>query len=453
MSTNNRLRLVALVRISKDRDNETSTQTQPWEINAWADANNMEIVHTFTEVARSGFKHIPRPYLNDALAMVRNGLADGIIVWKVDRFTRKGAVEIFGMLATIQQCNGFLVASNDDIDTRRSGMVDVIKLTVIAELAKAESEAKSDRSGAWHRGRLRGTDECRKPLPPVGRRPFGYDRPAANKLVVNDTEAEIVRTIAADFLGGKSMRAIVREMNDNVKREDDERPWTHRGVGYILQSPTIIGGRMVEGTFVRGDWTPILDMDTWNAIGEKLRDPSRRTSPTNLPQWLLTGIATCGREDCNGGMRAKNHAKTGYRYTCKTCGTSVVVKDADAVVEAIVLDALSGDGWKSLRASGRTHDASAIEFLTAKMDHARNRWMDNKDSDAEWDKNKAELTKRMDAIRNAPVVELPDVSDIGKAWPTLPLEGKRQVISAATESIRIMPYTVGTNANDRVIVR
>lgn len=445
-ATATRLRLVALVRISKDRDNETSTETQPWEMRAWADSHGMDIVETFTEVARSGFKHIPRPHLDDALAMVRNGLADGIIVWKVDRFTRKGAIEIFRMLSTIQDGNGFLIASHDGIDTRSGGMVDIIKLTVIAELAKAESEAKSDRSAAWHSGRLRAV------LPPVGRRPFGYNRPSANVLTVNETESAIVKRWANDFVGGRPLRSIVCEANETVKRADDDRPWTHRGVAYILKSPTNLGGRLIDGTLVRGDWTPILDVETWEAVNAKLGDPSRRTATTNKFQWLLTGIGRCGREGCDGSLRAKNHAKTGYRYTCKTCGTSVVVKDADAVVEGIVLETLAGDAWKAMRASGRTHDASAIEFLTAKLAHVQNLWLANKRTDAEYDAIRDEITARLDAIKSAPVLELPDVDDLAAAWPTMSLEGKRQVVSAACEAITIAPHTQGANAMDRVHV-
>jgi hypothetical protein len=313
-------------------------------------------------------------------------------------------------------------------------MADIIKLTVIAEVAKAESEAKSDRSAAWHRGRLR------EVLPPVGRRPFGYDRPSANVLTVNDDEAAIVKRWAKEFVGGRSLQSIAREANATVKRADDDRPWTHRGIAYILKSPTNLGGRLIDGTLMRGDWKPIVDVATWEAVTAKLGDPSRRTATTNKPQWLLTGIARCGKDGCDGSIRAKNHAKTGYRYTCKTCEQSLPVAIADEVVEGTVLALLAGDGWKALRASGRTHDAGAIDFLTARLNHARTRWMDGKDSDSEWDQTKDEINARLDAIRNAPVVEVPNVDDLHKAWPTMPLEGKRQVIAAATQSIRILPH-------------
>lgn len=438
-------RLVAIVRISKDRDNEQSTINQPADMQHWADANGMEIVETFTEVGRSGFKHIPRPRLDDALNMVKHGLADGVIVWKVDRFTRKGAIEIFRMLSIVHAGNGFFIATQDGIDTRNNDMASIIKLTVMAETAKAESDAKSERAKSWHRGRKRGTV-----LPPVGRRPFGYDRPNANVLTVNETEAECVRAMARDFIGGKSMRAIVQELNDSGIRKDG-KPWTHRGVGYIFRSPTIIGGRMDDGKFVAGDWPAIIDVDTWKRCGAILADPSRRTiGATNLPQWLLTGIARCGR--CDGGIRAKNHAKTGKRYTCKACGCSVVMAMADAVVEGIVLDMLAGDSWKALRASGRTHDASAIEFLTARLDHAKQRWMDGKDSDADYDDTKDSINARLAAIKSAPIVELPEVDDLADAWPTMPLEGRRQVIAAACKSIFIIPMVPGMAQVDRIIV-
>jgi len=450
-----RLRLVAIVRISKDRDNESSTANQRYEIPLWADSHGMDIVHTYTEIATSGFKDVPRPHLDDALAMVRNGLADGIIVWKLSRFTRKGAMELFRMMNYCQAGNGFLIATVDGIDTRNADMADIIKLTVIAELAKGESQAKSDHAKSWHRGRLRGTNNNGKPFPPAGRRPFGYDRPTANTLTPNDREAKIVKAMCEDFASGaRSLRRIVRDLNDAGIRKDDGRPWTHRGVGYVVTSPTIAGGRIVAGAFVRGEWDAIVDIELVEACRAKLRDPSRRTITTNEPQWLLTGIATCGREGCEGTFRAKNHATTGHRYTCKACNLSVIVAEADAVVEAYVLRVLSGDGWRMLRASGRTHDASAIEFLTARLDHARTRWMAGKISDSEWDATHDAIMAQVEEIKSAPIVELPDVDDLETAWhhPTyaLSVAHKRQVIEAACESITLLPYRHGLTGYDRV---
>lgn len=440
-----RLRLVALIRISKDRDNEQSTKNQPFEINQWADAHGMDIVQTFTEIATSGFKNVPRPKLDEALAMVKNGLADGVIVWKISRFSRKGAKEIFRMVSAIESGDGFLVATSDGIDTRSAGIADIIKLTVIAELAKGESEQKSDFAASWHRGRLRGNNGV--PLPPVGRRPFGYDR-TPNALTINEAEAKVVRKIAADYLGGKSMRKIVADLNASGIRRDDPRPWTHRGVGYLLSSPTTGGGRIIAGEFVRG-WDAVLDEPTWKAVAAKIA--GQQTGQSVTPAWLITGIATCGKADCGGSIRAKKHAR-GYRYTCKKCEQSIRVDVADAVVESTVLRLLSGDGWNALRAQGKTHDASAIEFLTARLAHARTRWLDGKDSDTEFDATRDEINVRIDAIRSAPVVELPNVPDIAKAWPTMDLASKRQVVDAATKSIRILANTADVTEHDRVEV-
>ena len=449
-----RLRLVKLVRISKDRDNETSTATQNYELDAAVAAHNADVVETFTEVATSGFKDIPRPKLDDALAMVRDGFADGIIVWKVSRFTRKGAMELFRMLGYCQEGNGFLIAASDGIDTRTAGMADIIKLTVIAELAKGESEAKRDLAASWHRGRLRGEKNNGKPMPPAGRRPFGYDRPNANTLIPNVAEAATVKRMAEDFASGrKSMRAIVRELNE---ADATGRNWTHRGVRYVLTSPTNLGGRMVGGAFVKSNWPPIIDRATFDACCAKLADPARRTMTDNRPSWLLTGIATCGRDGCDGSFRAKSHPTTGHRYTCKACSLSVIVAEADAVVGAYVLRVLSGDGWKALRASGRTHDASAVEFLTARRDHARTRWIAGKISDSEWDETLDAITAQIAEIQSAPVVELPDVDDLAAAWnhadpaKRLSIAHKRQVVQAATEAITFRPYRHGLTGYDRV---
>jgi DNA invertase Pin-like site-specific DNA recombinase len=446
-----RLRLVALTRISKDRDNETSTATQPFEMQQWADSHNMEIVEWLEEIGKSGFKTIPRPRLNDALNMVRTGVVDGLIVWKIDRFTRKGAIEIFRMLSVItdENVNGFLIASHDNIDTRNNDMVGIIKLTVMAEVAKAESEAKSDRAKSWHAGRKRNV------ATPIGRRPFGYDRPDRNTLIVNEEEAHCIRIMAKDVLKGKSIRLIARELNESGIRADDQPEWTHRGVQYVLKSATTCGGRIVAGEFVKGDWKAIISRETQLQIIDALSGADRRTSFRNTASWLLSaGVAKCGNGECEGKFRMKQHPQ-GMRYTCLVCASSVRMDMADEVVNDAVLAMFAGDAWKELRAQGRTHDSSAIEFLTNQLAFNEQRWLAGKMTNETFAEREDEINARIAAIQDAPIVMLPNVEDLVTAWnddSMMTLDQKRQVLFAATE-ITIMPYAKrGMNTYDRVIV-
>lgn len=448
MPTPHEPRWIKLVRISKDRDNETSTATQNYELDTWVSHNGGTVVQTFVEEGRSGFKKIPRPYLDEALRLVRTGMADGILIWKLDRFTRKGAIELFRMVSLVSEGNGCIIATHDDIDTRRKGMADVIKMTVIAELAKAESEAKSDRTSSWHRGRMRNVTA------PNGPRPYGYDRPSPDCLIKNEDEALIIKRMASDVLNGQSLRSIARALNEEGIASKTGAPWSSRGVKFIVTNATTAGGRIIDGEFHQGKWAPILTRDEWEQVNEVLRDPDRLCvrPDQRRRRWLLTGLAQCDR--CDGGrLLAKPH-KDGQRYSCTTCGLSIAVTVADAVVESTVLEMLSGEAWNELRASGQRHNNSAVAFLRSKIDAAKDRWMAGSLSDDDYFEHRDELKARIEEIESATPVAVPDVPDIRKAWATWgnSVDLKRQVISACTESIRIKAFGPGATKYDRVII-
>lgn len=457
--TTDQLRLVKLARISMARDDEQSTANQHWELDQAIARLGAVCVAEFVEVGKSGFHDIKRPHLDEALAMVRNGFADGIVVWKFDRFTRKGAKAAFRMIAELESGNGFLIVSHDDIDTRREGMADIIKLVVIAEQAKKESEDKSDRQKSWHRGRARDNKAPNGPIP------FGYDRPQRNKLAINDTEADAVRDMAAMIIGGKSLRHVCRTLTAAGVKPKSGGKWNPVAISRIVRNPVTTGARYVkmdDGTteLVDGGWDAILPRETWEQCNRVLCDPSRNstTPEQRATRYLLSGIATCGRDGCGKGLKSERYPNdpTRRRYGCGACFLSIDMETVDTFVTATTLQYLAGDAWRELRSQGRKYDNAAVERLTAKIATLRERWHDDKLTDEEWFMERDALTARIADIQNAPVLELPDVDDLEAAWnhPTNPLDvdGKRQVIIAATKSVVVLPYASGTTGYDRVLI-
>lgn len=445
--TRTHMRWVKLVRISKDRDDQSSIRDQEFELDQYVTHHGDEVVAEFREEGVSGFKHIRRPSLDKAIEMVRIGLADGILVWKMDRFTRQGAIEQFRMIGMVKEGNGCVVAVADDLDTRRMESSDVIIMTIKAELARDESKRKADLANRWHRGRLRDVK------PPHGPTPFGYESRHKDSLVVDATEAKTAKRINRCVRAGESLRAIARALNDDGIASKTGAPWTPRTVKLVAVNPTLAGGRLIDGEFCKGKWPTIITQDEWADAHAILTDETRSCirPEQRKRRWLLTGLATCGR--CTGRLIAKPH-KDGPRYSCTGCGLSIAVSVADEVAEATTLDALSGDGWQKLRARGRRNDASAVAFLTERMDAAKARWKAGKLSDDDYFELRDELSADIDAIQNAAPVPLPDVPDIQTAWADddLTIEQKRQVMSIAVGTIRIMPFAPGMTKHDRVII-
>src|SRR4051812_9767736 len=83
------MRCIAYSRVSTQdqSDNGVSLEAQKEKLAAYAALYDLEIVETIEDAGESA-KSLNRPGLLQALAMLRRGQADGIIVVKLDRLTR-----------------------------------------------------------------------------------------------------------------------------------------------------------------------------------------------------------------------------------------------------------------------------------------------------------------------------------------------------------------------------
>jgi DNA invertase Pin-like site-specific DNA recombinase len=434
-----RKRAVCYVRISVDRDDETSTQTQSERVRAYCKAHGWPIVDVIVEPGRSAYRstRTSRPGFKRVMGLIDSGAANVLVVWKLDRAERN-TEGICALVRELAERGAQFVSVTEQFDTATaSGRM---MLQVLASLAEMESATKSERTKAWqdHRRTNGGT--------PTGPRPFGYQR-ERNRLIVDKAEAAVIRRAARAVLAGKSFRSIVRDLDAAGVRGKNGRAFTARTLQGILLGPTIAACREVSpGVYVDStEWRAILDRATWDAVRAVLTDPARRTSPSNARRWLLAGIVRCGRchdNESNGWMRSMPH-RAGTRYHCPTCALSIHAERTEECVVAALLDLLDPKAWKRLRqgrpSGGDHHADDAIAALYER--HAAG------------DIDGVELDRLIEALRrqsNAmPRVTLPDAVDLKKAWPKLTLEQRRLVLSAATESLTILPWMHKNGFDDR----
>ena len=85
------MKLVAYLRVSTDRQAEEGLglEVQQAAVRAYARSGGHRIVETLKDEGISGAKELDhRPALAEALAMVKEGAADGIVVYRLDRLAR-----------------------------------------------------------------------------------------------------------------------------------------------------------------------------------------------------------------------------------------------------------------------------------------------------------------------------------------------------------------------------
>ncbi len=436
-------RVVGYVRISRDRDNETSTDTQRAAIEGYCTARGWQLVKVITEPGRSAFKSSrkSRPGFREAMDLITSGVADAFVIWKVDRAARN-TLDLLTFVNELEQKGAEFASVTEQFDT--STPMGRTMLTMVAALAELESAQKSDRATEWHRHRrLNGAV-------PAGPAALGYTKPAPNELEPDPAVAPLVAVAAESIAAGASVLSAVHALNDaGVKI-------SHRGLTTSLQSPTMIGmvavsdgvlprrgGARVldDAELVPGGWEPILDRDLWERVRMVLHDPQRRTNVGNALKWPLVPIVRC---HCGSSMRHYNErwsTKTGPRsmgrLQCldQSCLNGIGYDAVEEAVTAAVLDLLDDETWNTLRAAshGQAVDTEAVDERLGRM------WamvLDGTIEPEEYAEAKARWAGELAAVNTAPA-DLPDVADVRAAWGDLTPADRLLVFRATIERLVI----------------
>jgi DNA invertase Pin-like site-specific DNA recombinase len=431
-------RAVGYVRISKKREDETSTVTQEERIRAYCTTRGWNVVDVVVEPGRSGYKtnRNSRPGFRRAKQMIEVGAADVLVVYKLNRVNRN-TIDTLNLVQELAGHGAQFASVTEQIDT--SSASGTMQLTMLAALAQLESDQKSEVMSEMQRHR-RSTG-----MVPIGPTPFGYRRDPSerNVLSIYEPEAKVVRDVVARILDGASLYSVVAE---GVIVNAKGRPYTHQGIAELLTSPTMVACRETKpGTFTESaEWEPILERKDWDGLRAMLSDPRRNVNPGNGRRWLLSGIATCGAEGEHRrrGLLVKS-SPYGPRYFCTSCHLSIDVKATDELVEGDVLGALDVKTWRKLRRPRRTRSGRVVGVEDA-VDELVAQWRAGDIDGAELDAKVAELERQ--EVTPPPV--LPDVDNLRASWPKLDLEAKRLVLNAVTASLTVTPGVKGRRGFD-----
>jgi site-specific DNA recombinase len=256
-----------------------------------------------------------RPALQRLLADITAGRVDIVVVYKIDRLTR--SLADFAKIVEILDARGAsFVSVTQQFNTTTS--MGRLTLNVLLSFAQFEREvigerirdkiAASKKKGMWMGG-----------VPPLGYRV--QDR----KLVIIDSEAEIVRSIFRRYAELGSVRLLKEELEtQGIKskswtsasgRRIGDKPFSRGALYLILQNRTYLGEIVLKGQSHPGEHTPIIDQPLWNTVQEQLAaNTATRNSGTRTHQpSLLAGILF----DDDGNRMTPSHAVkqgTHYRY-------------------------------------------------------------------------------------------------------------------------------------------
>jgi DNA invertase Pin-like site-specific DNA recombinase len=243
--------------------------------------------------------NMERPGLKRLLGEVAAGRIDIILLYKIDRLTRSLS-DFARIVEVLEKAGASFVSITQSFNTTTS--MGRLTLNMLLSFAQFEREvtgerirdkiAASKRRGLWMGG-------------PV---PLGYDV-RDRKLVVNQTEAELVRHIMRRYFELGSVRELIGELaRDGHRTKIQQRAsGPHRG-GCLFQRGTLyhlLSNRIYLGEIVHkgqawpGEHEPIVPRALWDQIQTMLavRGPSSATRMQARSPSLLAGSSTTASID------------------------------------------------------------------------------------------------------------------------------------------------------------
>ena len=204
-------RAIAYIRVSTNQqaDQGHSLLAQQEKVNAYASLYDLEIVETVVETGSA--KNLNREGLQGALAQIKSGKADALIVVKLDRLTR--SVVDLGYLVETYFNKAGLLSVSEQIDTRSaSGR---LVLNVLASVSQWEREAIGERTAVVKQSMKANGLYC------GGIVPYGQML-VSGELVTNPNEQAIINRAKALRSEGHSLRKIATMFgNEGLKTRKD----------------------------------------------------------------------------------------------------------------------------------------------------------------------------------------------------------------------------------------
>lgn len=465
-------RMIPYLRLSVSGDeNSTSISRQEADLRDLADREGWEVLPALVDDGISGRR--ARANADEALRMIREGEAEILAVWKLDRWTRQGLSAVGSLVATLDEAPGSMFLALQD-GLRSDQAAWRIIASVLAEVARMEAENTATRVRSTirtlkHSGRWQGG------VPPLGYRSAPSPDGVGRVLVVDEEEAAVLTRYAERVVAGESLSRLARDLTAEgfpqarsefrkaeARGEDptglDRGTWPVTTFRQAITSETLVGRVSHHGEIVRGEdgrpvefWPPAVPPALFARVRATLpRLGQRGPAPRRRAARLLSGVIFCGV--CGRKLYTSQHARGTSIYKCPariagdSCPVGSVV--AERAEEAVAEAYLATVGRFPERVEVVTSAAEESEIALAEIEEAlRDLSARLTEDDADPVALMAQISAlkgRRAEIRATPLETRSEWRETGRtyreAWEaTDAVEERRRVLLGALDHVDLLP--------------
>ncbi|MGG7175533.1 recombinase family protein [Clostridium neonatale] len=321
--------------------------------------NGNTIYKIYSDEGISGKNIKARPALKELLNDANEGKFDSVMVWKINRIGRN-LKDVLDMVDLFDRNNITFKSATEPFDTTTPGgkmqfqmmaLIGEFERGTIAQNVKMGMMARA-REGRWNGNVVIGYDLKLKEHTTNKKR-------KDTELVVNEKEAEIVRTIFKMYSQGNGYKAIANYLNKFGYKTKKGNPFSLTAIKDILNNPVYIGkirynlrpnwsekrrkGTSSNPLIVDGKHEAIIEQELWDKVQSMLQTSKGKPSRIYDGEFPLTGILKCPQ--CGAGMvimrtsrTRKDGTKRRLEYYCcgnwKNKGTAICHSNAIRVDKA-----------------------------------------------------------------------------------------------------------------------
>lgn len=300
---------VIYARYSSDKQTEQSIEGQLRICTAYAEQNNLNIVHHYIDRAMSGTND-RRPEFQQMISDSSGKQFKYIIVYKFDRFARN--MYDSAIYEHKLEQNGVKVLSATE--QVGDGNESLIIKAVLRAMAEMYSRQLSDNVKRGMR------ESALKANSTGGAIPFGY-RLENKKLVPDERTAPFAKFIFDEYAAGRSKTAILQELHDKGCRKSNGKALTIQNLTYILSNIKYTGVFKFKDIVVDDGCPALVSKDLFERC-QKRAESERKKYGNSVKDtdYLLVGKLYCGYckkpmiGDCGTSRNGDKH----HYYTCYT---------------------------------------------------------------------------------------------------------------------------------------
>jgi site-specific DNA recombinase len=278
---------------------------------------------------------LERPALKRLRTDIQAGKVDVVVVYKIDRLSRS-LMDFSRLVELFDQHGVTFVSVTQSFNTTTS--MGRLTLNVLLSFAQFEREVIGERI------RDKVAASRKKGMWMGGWAPLGYEV-KDRKLVVNEIDAKLVRSIFQRFLKIGSATSLTRQLiTENIRNKYGKL--IDKGMLYkLLNNPVYVGVAMHKGVSYPGEHSGIIDRKTWDKVQAKFQENPRKRAGATRAQTpaLLKGIIFGPTGIAMSPTHTRKNGRLYRYYLSQTvlkqgAGDCPVARVPAAEIEKIVID-------------------------------------------------------------------------------------------------------------------